>query len=713
MSKNKTKALGKAVIVLLSIAIVVFLLLPFLDSSASDGKSGNSKGKKAIAQIFTSNPLTDLAKKIFAMFKKENPQQKPQSYAYAESEDFAEWTAEQRAAAEHDAVAADASETTSVDANFNYSEGASMIDEDGEWILVRQTTPEASQKGMHDITSKESAYDRLVRQERAAKYTGKATDAAGPAIPDSKWARLWKPIKNFFGGEDEASAPQTPNTERFMLASADSGFGSNAFKRGRIGKPTDAQIPGRIGPSFGNMGGDGASLSEMMDLDLVLDRTRDALLENAKKTLKPEQYKNVEKEINNLREEEHRKAEMAVAKQIADAAANTTPVENLIEKTFSAGTSGSSSLYNNSNMPLSSIPSPLTKSQKQLLQIQNLDKIRTTFDVPGFRQQPKILAVMGKAEQFNPKYIQDANADEETKLVADFYQILLEQNKCSEQDCVWVMVRPALPIEESQNSIEASQNSMTHLQDSIEAAGFQPVGSKTGEKQITARLMAEFAVKQYEQGFEKGMDLSILEQELETMKDSIEEDGEFSVYTAEDISQKEKEIAQLSEEVRLDEEAQQEEWNKKKEELDRLPKNYYPLPVKEFKELIAAPKHDEKDTEQHGHGPEHKEMPFILGNARVINELVQEQVIEHPTKVIIDTENKIMDVSQTGDDYTRSQLITDASIETFIRNKNLIDNAAKNLTSQGSKIILHYNMENEREALQNSAGKSADEIMGL
>ncbi|MBR3899023.1 MAG: hypothetical protein IKJ44_01990, partial [Elusimicrobiaceae bacterium] len=536
MSKNKTKALGKAVIVLLSIAIVVFLLLPFLDSSASDGKSGNSKGKKAIAQIFTSNPLTDLAKKIFAMFKKENPQQKPQSYAYAESEDFAEWTAEQRAAAEHDAVAADASETTSVDANFNYSEGASMIDEDGEWILVRQTTPEASQKGMHDITSKESAYDRLVRQERAAKYTGKATDAAGPAIPDSKWARLWKPIKNFFGGEDEASAPQTPNTERFMLASADSGFGSNAFKRGRIGKSAGkAQIPGSLGSlgtGFSNTA-DAPSLSELMDLDLVLSRTKDGLLENAKKTLKPEQYEKVSKEIEKRMLINHQKASAEIAKNIENAAQNSQ-ANNLIEKTFYAGESGSSSLYSSSteqNGAGLELSLPIVEDDQKVMQQQNLDTIRRTFDVPGFRHTPQMIAVLGKTEDFDPTLLQENN--EQSVHVSDYYQLLLEKNKCKEKGCVWVMLKP--PSEENEQQ-------QARLQGSIAAAGFQPLGVEREIEDIDqSYFMAEFSLKQMDEDLNDDIDLSMAESALQDMEEDIAKDNIFG-YTEEEVIAQKKEV---------------------------------------------------------------------------------------------------------------------------------------------------------------------------
>ena len=707
MSKNKTKVFGKAVIVLLSIAIVFFLLLPFLDSSSADGKSANGKGKKAVAQIFTSNPLTDLAKKIFAMFKKDKPQQKPTSYAYAESEDFAEWTEEHRAATEHDATATAAeNQTTSVDANFNYSEAATMVDEDGEWILVRQTTPEAAQKGMHDITSKESAYDRLVRQERAAKYTGKPTDAAGPAIPDSKWARLWKPIKNFFTGNEEENtqSPNTENPERFTLASADSGFGSNAFKRGRIGKSAGkAQIPGSLGTGFSDTA-DAPSLSELMDLDRVLGRTKDGLLENAKKTLKPEQYEKVSKEIEKRMRINHQKASAEIAKNIENAAQNSQ-AENLIEKTFYAGESGSSSLYSSSteqNGAGLELSLPIAEEDQKMMQQQNLDTISRTFDVPGFRHTPQMIAVLGKTEDFDPTLLQENN--EQSVNVSAYYQTLLEKNKCKEKGCVWVMLKP--PSEENEQQ-------QARLQGSIAAAGFQPFGVEREVEDIDqSYFMAQFAVKQMDEDFIDNMDLTMAEDELEGIKESIAEGGFLNIYNEEDLAKKESEVARLQAEYYERQEANFREWEETKEELKTLSRNYYPLPNDEFKKLIAGPEQEE-DEKGHASKHTHKDMPFILGNAAAINNLVKDNLIEDPCKVIVDTDDKIMDVSKTKDDRERSSLITEASMRTFIRNKTALDNAAQDLTAHGNKLIMQYSMENVQEELQKSAGKSADELMGL
>ena len=54
-SKQKAKIAGKIIIIVLSMAILFFLLLPFLENPAA---SETSNGKKASPQIFTSNPLS-------------------------------------------------------------------------------------------------------------------------------------------------------------------------------------------------------------------------------------------------------------------------------------------------------------------------------------------------------------------------------------------------------------------------------------------------------------------------------------------------------------------------------------------------------------------------------------------------------------------------------------------------------------------------------
>jgi len=293
---QKAKTAGKIIIVVLSLAILFFLLLPFLDHPAASGSSG---AKKATPQIFTSNPLSELVQKVFALFKKDKPQA-PTYPAEMTDEMLASLTPEeQQKYALQRSEEKDASNfeySSEVDASYNYGE-AGMVNEDGEWILVRQTAPESANPGMHEVNTRDNAYEQHIRQERAARYTGKAGADAGPAIPDSKWARLWKPIKAFFTKEEDA--PQAATQEQaYLLASSGSGLGKDDYKQGNIyRRGQSADIPASAW-EFGN--GESVSLDDMLNPEASLNNIIAAYKEMAKKTLTPQQYEKFAKEVDGI-----------------------------------------------------------------------------------------------------------------------------------------------------------------------------------------------------------------------------------------------------------------------------------------------------------------------------------------------------------------------------------------------------------------------------
>ncbi len=239
-TSNKAKTAGKFIIVILSLAILFFLLLPFLDNSgAPSATATGEKSKKAIPQIFTSNPLSDLVNKVYALFARDQKEKQP-APTYTEEELLYAQADQSRFASENTGTGTTHLGTAFIDTNIDesYKDDASLIDESGEWVLIKQNTPDISQRGMHDVRSSDSAYDKLVRMERAAKYT------AGPAqkihqYPDSKWARLWKPIQNFFTGEESATpiapagAISAANEESFLRASGKSENPQAQYKRPR------------------------------------------------------------------------------------------------------------------------------------------------------------------------------------------------------------------------------------------------------------------------------------------------------------------------------------------------------------------------------------------------------------------------------------------------------------------------------------------------
>ena len=70
MENQKFKNIGKIIIVILAVAICFFLLLPFLEPDSADGKQAQA-AKKTSPQIFTSNPLSELVRKVYAMFSRD------------------------------------------------------------------------------------------------------------------------------------------------------------------------------------------------------------------------------------------------------------------------------------------------------------------------------------------------------------------------------------------------------------------------------------------------------------------------------------------------------------------------------------------------------------------------------------------------------------------------------------------------------------------
>ncbi len=344
-NKQKAKTAGKIIIIVLSLAILFFLLLPFLDSPAA---SVGANGKKAVPQIFTSNPLSDLVQKVFALFKRDSQKATPSYHGELTEEMLASLSPEEQQ--KYALQRAEEGEknfeySTEVDANYDYGE-AGIINENGEWILVRQTAPESSNLGMHEVNTRQSAYDRHIRQERAARYTGKAGADAGPAIPDSKWARLWKPIKAFFTGEDESAAVQEATGENaYLLASSGTGLGKDSYKQGstyRRGKSANISASEW---ELGNRTGNNHPIFDLVSPENILQNIADNFIQTAKATLTGDQLRAYEEKVNHYLQQNKENAKQEVINknwQILEEAAQGEEPGNLVEKTLFSGCSTAS-----------------------------------------------------------------------------------------------------------------------------------------------------------------------------------------------------------------------------------------------------------------------------------------------------------------------------------------------------------------------------------
>lgn len=235
--KPFVRTAGKTLIVVCACAVVIFLLLPFLETQAPQTKDA----QKASPQIFTSNPLTELVSRIASFFRGD----KASASARNRHALTARQTEQQFGVAQYGPVYASAHgekvlpQPTDDDAEdskrFDYGD-ALLQNEEGEWVLVRQTAPSGGAQGMHEVNVTDNAYDRYVRQERAARFTPAPANRR-QEVPDSKWAKMFRPIKKLFGAADQTPAAgglriQNDDAQKGGYLASSQGIGKNRSKQG-------------------------------------------------------------------------------------------------------------------------------------------------------------------------------------------------------------------------------------------------------------------------------------------------------------------------------------------------------------------------------------------------------------------------------------------------------------------------------------------------
>lgn len=190
----------KVIVVGAACLVVLFLLLPFLETQAPQKEDP----KKPTPQVFSSNPLTDLVSRVASFFKGKNKAEPPASAPVLTGQ-----AAKDAPQSVYSLARASTQKTSGKAENAENSaakdDKAAIQNEEGEWVLVRQTGPSGHAQGMHEVNATDSAYDRFIRQERAARYTPAPT-AQRQEVPDSKWAKLFRPIKRILGTSDAEQA---------------------------------------------------------------------------------------------------------------------------------------------------------------------------------------------------------------------------------------------------------------------------------------------------------------------------------------------------------------------------------------------------------------------------------------------------------------------------------------------------------------------------
>jgi len=254
MKRKSIKRIGIISTAVIGAGIFLFLMLPFLDKtpSATTQTVAEEKDATATPQIFTSNPLTNIVERIAHFFNgKKSSSLKRKSLA---DELAAGMAKAGETAGEENALMASAkrndinylsSKTSAISDVQQYSEedadhafsDAMMMDEDGDWIFVRQRAPEGTATGMHEVNAHDNAYDAYVKQQRNAKWSPSTADKLAQEVPDYSFAQKYfvNPIKNLFGRKDSTPTKGHSMGGSSVGNSADISSSSDGLG-GKIGK---------------------------------------------------------------------------------------------------------------------------------------------------------------------------------------------------------------------------------------------------------------------------------------------------------------------------------------------------------------------------------------------------------------------------------------------------------------------------------------------
>lgn len=451
------KRIGKIVLISLVSIVLLFLLLPFIAPDA-DTPQGT---KKATPQIFTSNPLTALVNRIAAVFQgKQKRLERKAALAQAQANAANAKLNELYASAKNAPTAArySAAEAQPADASTNprFDASAPIQDEDGNWVLVRQTAPEGAGRGMHEINSDDDAYERYVRQESAARYTPALGTAYGES-EKSSFARVFAPIKNFFGFGKTASAQAELGPDALALAQGE-GLGSSSGKSASSSTRPSTQLP-RITPNGlsartsggaarggGEYTGPFTSAAEMFDPMVAISRAADWSLKNLDDSATAEERESMQEKLKAFREEKRAELAAMLDKQMLEAAGNA-PATDRVPSTI--GCQGeSNSLYNDSNKVCSISPSisqdpsawqnaeALEKS-KQAGRQQMIEKLHLQ-DLTDKIPEINVLVVLGKTNQLLPPDAQTPDNATTSSDMREAYNAMLEAQGCNKGDCYWI-----------------------------------------------------------------------------------------------------------------------------------------------------------------------------------------------------------------------------------------------------------------------------------
>lgn len=460
------KTIGKTFLIICICALLIFLLLPFLETQETAG----GQGKKAVPQIFTSNPLTELVNRLASLFKKKN-KHPAQNAALAEkvankdalSELYADVPAEVAARYAIESEEGGKTQTSLLQAtNFDYG-NAAMQDKDGNWVLVRQTAPQANAKGIYEINTTDDAYDRYVRQERASRFTPGLDAPSRPA--DSALARLLTPIKNLLGKKQSNPVETIQREPTAQPVATSQGLGGNQDKTPSpdIIRNTfsPADLPSGSTPRMTRRapaGGASASTAgnvysggDLFNPMLAITRASDWIANHQDEEASDEEKQNNQQKLANIISQTKAELSNKLTRQVREDAGSTPASDRLPTTIGCKGESGS--FYVGGTASCDTIPS-ITQDPNAWMSAEEQDKqnqqgkqkLVEKLNLPaGHPALPDVnlLVVLGKTKNVHPPDMENNTTDtpeqkQAKEAISRIYELMLEKQNCANEECYWI-----------------------------------------------------------------------------------------------------------------------------------------------------------------------------------------------------------------------------------------------------------------------------------
>ena len=460
------KNLGKIFLAFFCFALILFLLLPFLETQAPS--SAVPESPKAAPQIFTSNPLTELVNRIARFFGRTSSN-KPQEEQTLTAQEVRERfgvaqdgpvVADARAAVNTPLEQEPANPTGTTTTNFDYEPQSGT-----EWVLIRQTMPEGASAGMHEINAHDNAYDTYVKQERAARFTPTAQSQKTKEVPASRLARLFRPIKEFFGWEESVplrtASIQQDGSAVPLARSSGLGSSRNEATSGARRTPDLWGIVGRV-PDFTpdeeksvqQKADETQSLLSFLDPINGLEKLSKDMVDNL---FPPPLSKEQEAQRNAFMrylEEQRGGIVEEINDRIADAANGKEPtdlVTKMLQEHVPCGKATPSVTHTNDECPVQrNLEEKLEdwkKQNKEALFNETGPLLREYFD--RFQELP-VTVVAGTVDTntllnlpaLDENVLNGEEGDKDTQkarqTAQEFYQFMAEQKGCGNNNCFWV-----------------------------------------------------------------------------------------------------------------------------------------------------------------------------------------------------------------------------------------------------------------------------------